>query len=267
VATGIVHMDLTRPLVSIDIEATGPDPCEDSIFEFAACVYLPDGSRKTWSQAFKPWKPISPGAQEVTGRKTEEFDNCPPFSDFAQRIHKGLLGKDLIGYNLRRFDLPILDEELRRSKLKLDVSDVRIIDAQAIFFKKEPRSLADAVRRYCKREHEGAHQATADAEATLDVLLGQLAEYDDLKALPLDDLAKYAINGDLAPIDIAGKLYRDGEGFACFSFGKNKDKRVVDESSYAEWMLSKGFFPGSTLDCIRMELEHYVWASAPAAPY
>lgn len=250
-------MNLTRALVSIDVEGTGIDPSTEAIFEFSAVLFQPDGTRKTWTQGFKPWKPIPPEVEELCGRKNAEFDNCPLFSEWAERIARALQGKDFLGFNLRRYDLPIIDQELRRSGFCLDMTGVAVIDAYGIFSKKHPRKLEDAVRIYCGREHVGAHGAAADAEATLEVFLGMISKHEDLAAdLSAEDFDALSRMSENAPVDLAGKLYRDAEGIVRFNFGKNKGRAVNQEHGYCRWILEKAEgFPGSTLDAIREELE------------
>lgn len=249
-------MLLTREIIFLDTETTGVDACVDRIVSLGISVLHPDGTvrPKGWEIKFNPGIPIPPEATAVHHITDEDVKDCRPFADYAEKLSKSFVGKDLAGYNLRRLDLPILDEELRRCNFKLDLTGVRVIDVQAIYFKKDPRSLADCIRRYCKREHDGAHGAGADADGTLDALLGQLEEHQDLPN-NIDALAKYATMGDQEPVDIAGKFYRDADGDLRFSFGKNKDHKVRDEFGYARWMLEKGTFPGSTLDALREELD------------
>lgn len=249
-------MKLDRPLLCFDIETTGVDVCKDRIIELGVTILNPDMTvnPRGWSRRFNPEIPIPAAATEVHGITDEMVKDCPPFSTFAPALHQRLTGKDLAGYNLWRLDLPMLDEEFRRCGLKLDLTGVNVIDIQGIFFKKEPRSLADAVRRYCKREHEGAHGAGEDAAATLDVFLEQLVEYSDIPD-SIAGAAEFSRLSDNPFVDVAGKLYRDKEGFACFAFGKNKGLRVQEQLGYARWMLEKGQFPGSTLDAIREELD------------
>jgi hypothetical protein len=69
------------------------------------------------------------------------------------------------GYNVR-FDLSMVDEELRRCGLKLDLTGVNVIDALGIYQKKDPRNLSAAVMKYCGRSHDDAHGAAA-ARCTL----------------------------------------------------------------------------------------------------
>ena len=48
--------------------------------------------------------------------------------------------------------------------------------------------------------------STADAAASLDVLLGQMAAYPDLNSMSLDDLHAYSIMGEFEPADLSEQL-------------------------------------------------------------
>jgi DNA polymerase-3 subunit epsilon len=244
---------LTRPLVVIDLESTGVDPITDRIVEFGCVVLRPDGTRHSWESRFNPGRPIPKEASDVHGITDEMVAHSPVFKDHAARIHRGLQDRDIAGYNLRSFDLPMLDEELRRCGLKLELTGINIIDAFGIYQKKDPRTLEAAVRKYCGRPHEGAHGAMADALATLDVIHGQLAAHEDLEAMELPALAQFSQRSDQDFVDLAGKLYRDAEGFVRYAFGKSKDARIADDPGFARWMLGKDF-AGNTLDCVKAEL-------------
>lgn len=233
----------------LDIETTGTDPVEDRIIEFAMEMVV-QGARKPWVRRMNPGIPIKPEATEVHGITDADVAMEPPFSAFAPSIHRALKGRHLGGYNLRRLDLPMIDEELRRCKLSLDIRGIYIVDAAAIFFKKEPRALEDAVRKYCGREHAGKHGAGADTDATIDVFLGQLAVYPDLATMPLAQLAEFARMNDRKEADLAGKLLYDDQGKLCYAFGKYKGQQVEAFPGYADWMLAKDF-PGSTKDLLR----------------
>lgn len=248
-------MQLERPLLLFDIESTGVDVCLDRIVELGVTVLHPDGSvnPRGWSARFNPGIPIPAEATAVHGITDADVAALPPFSHWAPRLHQRFQGKDLATYNGNRFDIPLLDEEMRRCGLKLDLTGVRVIDAAGLFYKKEPRDLGAYIERYCKRPRVGAHGAGTDSSETLEALQAQLAEYDELAEMDLDELARYSRLNEHEPVDIAGKLYRDPEGFVCFAFGKNKDKRVADQKGYANWMFKKDF-PGSTLDALEAEL-------------
>ncbi len=249
-------MQLTRPLLFLDCETTGVDPVADRLIELGIVVVKTDWTVTEWCQRFNPGMPIPPASTEIHGITDEMVAGCPPFDSFAAKIAAGMKGKDLCGYGLWRLDIPIIDESLRRCGLRLDLTGVQVIDAFGIFSKKEPRKLEDAVRKYCGREHTGAHGAAADAAATRDVLMGQLSMYGDLAAMDLESLANFSRIGDYKYADLAGKLYYDAENFVCYAFGKNKGTRVIDEPGFAEWCLRQRNpgFPGSTCEVLVEEL-------------
>lgn len=246
-------MNFTRPLASIDIETTGVDPVLDRIVSLGVLVLHPDGKRVKFEQVFNPGIAISEGATAVHGITDAMVADKPPFKMFAARILAGLQGKDLLGYNIRSLDLPMLDEEFRRCGLVLDISDVKVIDAFGIFCKKEPRDLAAFVKKHAGRDHEGAHGALADSVGTLDGFLGCLQNYE-LMAMSLDELATFSRRDELDFVDLSGKLYRDKDGDVVFNFGEPRGKKVKDNTGFAYWVLGKNF-PGSTKDALRAELD------------
>jgi DNA polymerase-3 subunit epsilon len=244
---------LERGLAVIDLETTDAQPETCAIFQFAVTVLMPDSSRKNWSQTFKPWKPITPEAEEITGTTNVMVAGMPPFSEYAEKILAGLAGKDLAGYNIRGFDAVALDQELRRCRLKLNLDGVRIIDCFGLFSNKEKRDLTTAVKKYCGRDHEGAHGAAADCAATADVLAAQLGAYPDLAEMSIDELAAFTRRGDKDYADIAQKLYRDSDGDLRYTLAKVRDVKVRDDVGFAMWM-RRTDFPGSTIEVLDAEL-------------
>lgn len=242
-------MKLERSICFLDTETTGLNPITDRIIEFAAVVLNPDGTRSEWVQRFNPGIPILSEATEIHHITDADVADCPPFSAHARQINLALQGKDLGGYNLRRFDLQILDTEMRRCGMKLNMDGVHVIDCYGIFAKRESRKLEDAVRRYCGREHVDAHGSLADAGATADVFWGQLQAYPDLAAMDLSTLAEFSQADEVKYADLAGKLYYDGDGHICYAFGQHKDCKVKDQIGFAKWCLSKDFH-GSTKDVL-----------------
>lgn len=251
-------MTFDRPVLFVDCETTGKDPVKDHVVEIGVALLLPNGEQlhRGWNKRFNPGIPIPAAATAVHGITDADVADCPPFSTYAQKFSISLSSYDLAGFNIRQYDLPIIDEELRRYGFKLDLTGRRIYDVKVIFFKKNPRTLADCVRFYCGREPTEAHASSGDAIDSMDALLGQIAKHEDLAGMTPAELDTFCLmndEGDGTPVDIARKLYRDTEGFICFSFGKHKGSRVADEPSYAEWIL-KSDFPGSTKDALREEL-------------
>lgn len=249
--TTLINLD--RPLVFFDLETTGPEIGTDRIVQFAAVKLLSDGTRRLWQTLVNPEMPIPLGATKVHGLTDEMVKDAPTFGRLASRLYAALEGADLGGYNARRFDVPFLIHEFKRVGFATDLHTRRIVDPMRIFMQAEPRDLGAAVKRYCGRDHDQAHQAMADTEAALDVFLAQLQE----GIVPGDIDAIHRVCAEGA-IDLERKLvWEDDE--AVIAFGKNRGKRLRDlaasDRTFLEWMLSpKTSFPEDTKTIIRAAL-------------
>ena len=156
-----------------------------------------------------------------------------------------MAGCDLSGYNLKRFDVRMLECECARvGQPSPFTDDTRIVDAYRIFVKNESRDLSAAVAFYCPDAGPfDAHRAGADVEATARVLLAQLQRYD---SLPQDVAALHAYCDPRDPnwLDEQGKIvWRDGE--ARLGFGKHAGRSLRDlvrnEPGLLNWILGRDF--------------------------
>jgi DNA polymerase-3 subunit epsilon len=106
----------------------------------------------------------------------------------------------------------------------------------------EQRTLGAAYKFYCDKSLENAHSAEADTLATYEVLKSQLDRYDDLENNS-KFLAEFSSRKKIA--DFAGFIIFNKENEECFSFGKHKNKRVLDvleqEPGYFGWLLNADF--------------------------
>jgi DNA polymerase-3 subunit epsilon len=184
---------LSRPLVFLDFETTGLDIQSDRIVELAFVRLLPDGSRQSLVQRVNPGKELSAAAAKVNGIENKLAVNSlfggPPLKKVSQRLVEFLADSDLAGFNTIGFDVPLWQVECKRHGIDFRLDGRRQVDAKVIFnvvekgwdrFLMGPRNLSAAVRHFCGREHDGAHAAENDCNATVDVLLAQLQRYPDL---------------------------------------------------------------------------------------
>ena len=231
---------LQRPLIFFDVETTGTNPVKDKIVELCAIKIQPDKSRTTYLQLFNPEVEIPADVSEIHGITNEMVKNEPPFREKAKEIAKFFSDSDLAGFNVARFDVPVLVEEFLRSGLEYNpVENAKIVDAMAIFHKKEPRNLAAALKFYADENLVDAHSAEADVEATIKVLDGQLKKYSDLSPTT-DSLQEFSIQ-KTPTLDYDNKFGRDKNGEIIFMFGKNKGMPVADNLGMLQWMLGKEF--------------------------
>ena len=136
------------------------------------------------------------------GISDADVADSPLLEDLAGEIVQQVEGCDLCGFNVLRFDLPFLSEDLFRAGITWDTANLRVVDAMRIYHHFERRDLSAASRFYLEREHAGAHDALADVEVTLDVLLAQLERYPEL-APDVPSLGEFCGDRKRAP-DAAG---------------------------------------------------------------
>lgn len=268
-----MRLNLTKPLVVFDLEATGLDLVNDRIIQISYVKVSPgdkEGEEERKSIFVNPGKPIPAFVQQLTGITDDMVKDAPTFKQLAKQLADSFIGCDFAGFNSDRFDVPMLAEEFLRAGIDFDFSKCRLIDAQNIFHKREPRNLAAAYRFYTGHKMEDdfrAHRADQDAEATYRVLMGELDKYapttveEPSQALPNDmnvlaeesrmnnnvDFAGRIVWEDVK--DKNGKALTDKDGkplrHEVFNFGKYKGHVVTDvlhrDPGYYSWMLNTDF--------------------------
>ncbi len=250
-ATRLEDMVLDRPLAFFDLETTGTSPRADRIVELAIVKLMPDGTHDCWTVRVNPGRKIPPEATAIHNISDEDVKDCPPFKDIAADVAKRFENCDLAGYNVVRFDVPMLVEELTRAGIETDLNTRPVVDVQRIFHRREPRDLAAALAFYCQEMHLDAHSAEADVWATIRVFQGQRRRYNDL---PRDVAAldAYCNPRDPSWADRTGKL-KWQEGEIVLNFGKRKGERLRDivenDPGFAKWIL-RSDFPADTRDIV-----------------
>lgn len=237
------NLKLERPLAVFDLETTGTDPQRDKIVEIAVARVDPSGDVDTRTRRIDPERPIPPEATKIHGIGDADIAGAPTFRQVARSILDFFGDADLAGFNVRRFDVPLLEREFKDAGLDLAMKSRRVIDAMTIFHRKEPRNLTAAVRFFLGREHGGAHGAEADVLASLEVLDAQLARYPDLPrdVAALDRWCNPVPEG---AVDRAGKFVLK-DGAVVFAFGKQKGRSLREvaraQPDYLEWILRQDF--------------------------
>jgi DNA polymerase-3 subunit epsilon len=242
----MMNFQIKRPLVFFDIESTGTDVSKDRIVELSWVKIFPNGNRDSKTMRFNPGVPIPKEASHVHGIYDHDVEWDMPFHATAPTVAVIFTGCDLGGYNIERFDVPLLAEEFIRAGVEVPFRDASIVDVYKIFTAHEPRTLEKAVSFYCGKELKDAHSAEADTMATVDVLLGQVAMYDELKPT-VESLSSYATAGK---VDYAGYFVKDEKDQVIFNFGKYRGQPVLKHRSFLNWMVNQDF-PGYTLQVAR----------------
>lgn len=250
-----MNLKLHKPLCIFDLETTGLKVSTDRIVEICILKVNPDGSRESKTWLVNPQMSIPKEATEVHGISDEMVKDSPTFKELAPAIAEMISGSDLGGFNSNRFDVPLLMEELLRCGMDVDLTKMRLVDAQTIYHKMEPRNLAAAYKFYCGKDLENAHSAEADTLATFEILDAQVAKYDELSN-EIAQISEFSTYNKFA--DFAGFIAYDEDKQEIFTFGKYKGQRVKEvfqrDIGYYGWIQNADFplYTKKTLTAIQL---------------
>jgi DNA polymerase III subunit epsilon len=253
-----MKLNLRNPIVFFDLESTGTNITRDRIIEVAMIKVMPNGEVHRKSNLLNPGIPIPPESSVFHGIYDDDVKDKPSFKEVAKDYARFMEGADLSGFSILKMDVPLLVEEFLRAGVDFDYQRKKIIDAQKIFHLMEKRTLKAAYRFYIQKELEESHTAEADAEASMEVLLAQVALYDGQDVTDLSGKKIGEIRNDMEVlsklisadmVDLAGRMIKNEKGEEIFNFGKHKSKRVTqvfkEEPAYYDWMMN-GDFPQDT---------------------
>lgn len=234
-----MNLQLERDLVFFDLETTGVT-LQDRIVELYAVRLAPDGSRTEVHQYINPGMPIPEDATEIHGITNDMVADKPNFAELAHELGLFFSGADLAGFNIRRYDVPLLMEEFHRcGKYPILLRNIKVLDPFVVFLRKEPRNLAAALKFYCNESHENAHSAKADVEATMKIFSRQLDVYEDL-GHTVAELENYVADG-FKGLDNKFKINKNG--VIIYNFGKNLGKPITEDIDYLRWMYKESSMP------------------------
>lgn len=237
-----MNLKLYKPLCVFDLETTGIQVAKDRIVEISILKVNPDASRESKTWLVNPEMPIPAESTAVHGITDEKVANAPTFKEIAAKVLEMISGCDLGGFNSNRFDVPLLAEELLRAGVDFELNKFKLVDAQTIFHKMEPRNLTAAYQFYCKKDLENAHSAEADVLATFEVLDAQVGHYEDLPN-DIAGLSEFSVHNKFA--DLAGMIHFDDNKEEIFAFGKYKGQKVKEifqkDLGYYAWIQNADF--------------------------
>ena len=239
----MLGIELKRPLIFFDLETTGVSISKDRIVEISVVKVFPDGSKDIKTRKVNPEIPIPPGSSAVHGIYDDDVKDEPIFKQIAKSLFDYMKNCDLAGYNVLKFDIPLLINEYKRAGLKFSTQGRKVIDVFNIFCKMEPRTLSAAYEKFCGKTLEDAHSAEADTLATLDVFAGQLKHYDSLGE-SVDEIAEMFSSRDDSFIDDNGRFKWQGEE-AMVGFGKYNGQMLRDVAlenpGFLKWIVNNDF--------------------------
>ena len=251
-------LKLKNPLSFFDLETTGINIVSDRIVEISIVKMMVNGEIIKKTQRINPTIPIPIESSLIHGIYDEDIKDAPTFKSMAKEFVRFLEGSDLAGFNVLKFDIPVLVEEFLRADMDFDTSNRKVVDVQRIFHMMEKRNLSSAYKFYCHKNLENAHSAEADTIATMEILEAQVQKYDGMDVTDMKGNKLGIIENDVDTlhlltnknmVDLAGRMVYNNDGDEVFNFGKHRNKKVTEifqrEPSYYDWMM-KGDFPLET---------------------
>ncbi len=237
-------MKITHRLVVLDLETTGVWVEKDRIIEIAMIKLLPSGEKETFHSRVNPLIPIPPVVQKLTGISDADVREAPVFKDIAKDVAAFLDGADLAGFNVDKFDIPLLEREMNEAGVVFSSAGRKVYDAQKVFHLNEKRDLTAAYSFYCSKPLVGAHSALADTEATLEILVSQVERYSEGSSA-IESLDQFQYREQPEFFD-AERRFRWWNGELYMMFGKYARKESLREIAkkdpgYLAWMQGKDF--------------------------
>ncbi len=235
---------LSNTVVVLDLETTGVWIEKDKIVEIAMVKCDPGGDQLAYVKKVNPGIPIPFLVSQLIGITNEDVKDAPFFKDIATEVLNFIGKSDLAGFNIEKFDLPLLERELSETGQSFHWRDHKVYDAQKVYHLNERRDLDAAYKFYCAKNLDNAHSALADAQATFEILQAQAVKYGNGN-VSLEALAHYDYRKTAEFYDREQK-FRWWNGKLYMMFGKYAKKCslqevVQNDRSYLEWILSAKF--------------------------
>jgi len=242
-------INLNKPIVFFDIETTGLSIPDARIVQFGAALYgsgnhIPTA---TMNLLINPGILIDPKATEVHGITNQMVMNEPGFANLAFSIRSFLSDVYLSGFNIRGFDIPILEREFSRVDMPFPAY-IGIIDVMSVVHKLNPRTLTASVEKYIPGYKFLSHDALADATATADLFDAMSKVHKECEDINFLSDSNFA--------DLAGLIAYEENKQPVFNFGKHKGELLSSQKDYCKWMISSCSFPLNTINFLKAFFKH-----------
>ena len=237
-------MKLSRPLVVLDLETTGTWVEKDRIVEIGMIRIMPDGTKENYIKRVNPGMPIPANVTKIINITDDDVKDAPCFKDIAREVFAFIGDSDLGGFNVLRFDIPLLERELYDAHVSFNWRNRAVYDAQKVYHVHEKRDLMAAYLLYCGKKLENAHSALNDADATVDILDAQIERYGN-KEKGIESLRDIDYESKSDYFDKERKFcWWNGQLYPMFGkYGRKKHIKAIarDDREYMEWILTKDF--------------------------
>lgn len=247
-------LKISRPLVVFDLETTGLTVALHRIIEIGILKVMPDGEEIRFRERVRPPGRIPKGASDRHGITKDKVTDKPSFRSIATKVHDFIRGCDLAGFNIKKFDLPMLTFEFRLAGIKFSAKGVHVIDVMHIYHfhdqQNSDRNLKAGVRTYCGPTHRRAHSALSDACDTWELLQALIRKH----RLPrsVEELAT------LVQFMDSGNWFYEQNGKATFAKSKYRGQPLsriaAMDPDFLAWIIRTPDIAADTKRIVRKEI-------------
>jgi DNA polymerase-3 subunit epsilon len=110
-----MKLNLKVPICFFDLESTGTNITHDRIIEIAVIKMMPNGEVMRKTNRINPGIPIPAESSMFHGLYDKDVADKPTFKEVAKEYARFFEGADLSGFNIIKFDVPMLVEEFLRA--------------------------------------------------------------------------------------------------------------------------------------------------------
>ena len=166
---------MDRTFVALDLETTGLDADREKIIQVGAVKFQGHRVLDRFETFVNPGRAIPEFIQRLTGIRPDQVSRAPYFSSVSQRLETFLEDHPIVGHNIG-FDLRFLETHgLALFNSRYDTWDL----ASFLLPQTAEYSLVSLARKF-GLDHERAHQAIDDADATRQLFVALLQEAAEL---------------------------------------------------------------------------------------
>ena len=261
-------------VLAFDLETTGISTSSDRIVQIALIGAALDGEPIHYERIINPGRPIPYGASNVHGIYDSDVRGKGRFSSIVDEVAELIDGAVIVGHNVRKFDLEMLEGEFLRLGKRMPRPKAVMDTYELVRRLKLPRP--HNLGALCARHGislENAHTAAADAAASLLLFWRLSVDHAPSFRHSLEELERLAVHGnissdasqlgrglgDLEPVDQIGKIRKDGDQMI-LAFGRHRGRDILEvqaeDPRYIHWLLSaKGIEDEAARELVREYLD------------
>ena len=243
-------------VLAFDLETTGVSTQYDRIVQLALIGADAECEAIHYEELVNPRRPIPAGASRVHGIYDHDVRSKGGFSTVADAVAELIEGAIIVGHNVRKFDMAMLEGEYLRLG-KRAPRPKAIMDTYELVRRLKigrPHGLGAQCTRHGIALKD-AHTAAADAAASLLLFWKLSIDHAPAFRKSIEEIERWAVHGnvsadsselgrgltDLEPVDKLGKIRID-DGHMVLAFGRNKGRHLsevqFEDPRYIQWLLS-----------------------------